>query len=97
MIDGWLAIGTLLVVVAALAAFSCWCESLRGDRYREWMNEECDRADLAEEEIARLRLTDEEREAVERAIGWILDTGSGCVMPVAATLRALLARLGGER
>jgi hypothetical protein len=40
-------------------------------------------------------LTDEEREAVERAIGWILDTGSSFIMPVAATLRALLARLGG--
>ena len=103
MTDEWLAITTLLVVfnvmIAALASFSCWCESLRCDRYREWMDEECDRADLAEEEIARLRLTDEEWTLIEKLTWPHPDPRMGrpllvtpCERDVAA---ALLARLGG--
>ena len=42
-------------------------------------------------EIARLRLTDAEREAVERAVEHLQNSGWGT-----AVLRGLLERLGGE-
>ena len=55
-------------------------------------------------EIERLRLTDAEREAVERAAQWMVqlakDRGeihsAGYFVDDAATLRGLLERLGGE-
>jgi len=54
-------------------------------------------AERLRDEIRCATLTDAEREAVERAIGWILDTGGDYITPVAATLRGFLARLGGGK
>jgi Asp-tRNA(Asn)/Glu-tRNA(Gln) amidotransferase C subunit len=76
--------------------------------YREWMHEERDRADLAEEEIARLRLTDEECSELDGIISdfsEIAEFNEERCHPAyankarrrAATLRALRVRLGGGK
>ena len=71
------------------------------ERLRRWTHAAdaapvCDLMDEAADEIARLRLTDAEREAVERsAAAWEADARMGLSDGgVAATLRGLLGRLG---
>ena len=66
-------------------------DNLVFDRLRE-IGDQRDRIAALEDEIARLRLTDAEREAVEFAVQHLTDSGWGT-----AILRGLLERLGGER
>jgi hypothetical protein len=56
--------------------------------YLEKKNDQSTRIAAMESEIARLRLTNEEREAVETAVRWMEP-----YQQVAATLRKLLERL----
>ena len=68
------------------------------ERLRKEIAWEKDVGELLEEaavEIARLRLTDAEREAVELSYSRL--TADTHYASVAATLRGLLERLGGER
>ena len=55
------------------------------------------RLEAAHAEIDRLRLTDAEREAVERAAGFVEELSHPETSLTAATLRELLERLGGGR
>ena len=67
-------------------------DNLVFDRLRE-IGDQRDRFAALESEIARLRLTDEEREAVERAADLIDAKTCGD----SSTLRAMLERLRGPR
>ena len=57
--------------IAALAVWSCWRESKRGDRYQAWMEEERIRADIAESRAAWLAITKTERDALAYALDWL--------------------------
>ena len=63
------------------------------DRLRE-IGDRIDRIAALESELARLRLTDAEREAVESCIA---DDEAATAYTRADTLRGLLERLGGDR
>lgn len=96
--SGIAALLVLAVALLALSAWSCWREGRRADRYQQWMIEESIRADKAESlAVWRLRLTDAEREAVERTWDTLrclqADYGKTQTEQDAATLRGLLERL----
>ena len=69
-------------------------DNLVFDRLRE-IGDQNQRIGELESEVARLRLTDAEREAVEWAYSML--TADTHYASVAGTLRGLLARPGGER
>lgn len=82
----------LAVTLLALSAWSCWCESRRGDRYQQLMIEECVRADKAESRAAWRLLTSKERDFLDtlRRSGHLLPHG-------VKIIDGLLERLGGGR
>ena len=84
----WLLVPTTL---AMLAAWSCWCESRRGDRYQRWMIAESIRADKAESRAAWRMLTSAERDAVQ----WAESAAANARHPAESVLRSLRERLGG--